>query len=96
MSDITQVCKTCGKKFLVIEKEQKFLKKKGLPFPDICPTDRQALRVKNRGERTLYKTTCQQCGASVITSYDPKSVTNKILCRKCYGEYFEKNEVLKT
>lgn len=96
MVDITQICKLCGKKFLIIEPEQEFLKKKGLPFPVICPTDRQAARVKNRGERTLYKTICQLCGTNVITSYDPKSVSNKILCRKCYAEYFEKNEVLKT
>lgn len=96
MADIIKVCEKCGKKFLAIEQEQEFLKKKDLPLPTICPTDRQANRLKNRGERTLYKTVCQQCGASVITSYDPKSVTNKILCRKCYMDYFEKNETLKT
>lgn len=96
MVDITQLCEKCGKKFLIIETEQEFLKKKNLPIPDICPTDRQMNRLKNRGERILYRTTCQQCGANMIASYDPKTVTSKILCQKCYVEYFDKNEVLQT
>lgn len=94
MPDITSVCKQCNKKFLIIEPEQEFLKKKGLPLPNVCPTDRQLNRLKNRGERTLYRTTCQQCGTNMITSYDPKTVDSKILCQKCYVQYFDKNDPL--
>lgn len=95
MADITQTCSQCGKKFLIIDQEQEFLKKKNLPLPTLCPTDRQARRLENRGERTLYKTTCQQCGDGVITSYDPGKAVSKILCKKCYLAYFEKNDVIK-
>lgn len=94
MSDITQICSQCGKKFLIIELEQEFLTKRGLPLPDLCPADRQARRLARRGERNLYRTTCQQCKASVITTYDPAKATSKILCRQCYQEYFDKNDPL--
>jgi len=94
MQDTTQICSQCGKKFLVIVQEQEFLHKKNLPLPTLCPTDRQTRRLATRGERTLYKTTCQQCGNSVITSYDPKTAESKILCNKCYLDYFEKHDAL--
>jgi hypothetical protein len=94
MADITETCEECGKKFLIIEQEQEFLQKKGLPLPKICPTDRQKARLSQRGERNLYKTNCQNCGASMITTYDPTKVTNKILCKKCYLEYFEKTDLM--
>jgi hypothetical protein len=94
MSDITQICGSCGKKFLIIAQEKEFLQKRGMPLPTLCPTDRQARRLETRGERTLYKTTCQQCGKDVVTSYDPAKAVSKILCKKCYLEYFEKNEIV--
>lgn len=96
MADITQTCTKCGKKFLVIEAEQAFLKKKGLPLPILCPSDRQAGRLENRGERALYRTTCQQCGANMVTTYDPKSVKSPVLCKKCYLAYFEKHDFLQS
>lgn len=94
MADITQACQGCGKKFLVIEQEQAFLKKKNLPLPILCPLDRQQRRLEKRGERALYRTTCQQCGVNMIATYDPKSVKSKVLCKKCYLEYFEKHDPL--
>ena len=94
MADITQTCTQCGKKFLVIDVEQEFLERKGLPIPTLCPSDRQSKRLELRGERSLYKTNCQECGAGMVTSYDPKSVTSPILCKKCYLNFFEKHEVI--
>lgn len=92
MADIVQSCTQCNKKFLIIDREQEFLKKKGLPLPTLCPYDRQAKRVKDRGERVLYRTVCQQCGTNMITSYDPKKAKSMVLCQKCYLAYFEKND----
>lgn len=94
MADITQTCTQCGKKFLIIDQEQEFLKKKQIPFPTLCPSDRQARRLAGRGERALYKTTCQECTASMITSYDPAKATSKILCKTCYRKYFEIHEMV--
>jgi len=94
MQEIKKVCKTCGKEFWVIKQEQEFLQKMGLPYPSECPGCRQERRLKDRGERNLYRTTCQQCEKNIIVTYDPKKETRKILCRKCYLEWFEKNSVL--
>jgi ssDNA-binding Zn-finger/Zn-ribbon topoisomerase 1 len=96
MSDITQTCTKCNKKFLVIEPEQEFLKKKELPMPSMCPSCRQARRLEDRGERALYRTTCQKCGSSMITSYDPQKVTSKILCKKCFLEFMDQDNIIKT
>ncbi len=93
MVDITQTCTQCGKKFLIIDQEQEFLTKKQLPSPTLCPTDRQARRLAGRGERALYKTTCQECATSMITSYDPAKATSKILCKTCYSKYFATHEM---
>lgn len=90
----TLTCKRCSKQFLVIEKEQKFLKDKDLPLPANCPSCRQLRRLQMRGERTLYKTTCQKCGKDIVVSYDPKKIEQTILCRKDYDQYFEENDAI--
>ncbi|MDO8498311.1 MAG: zinc-ribbon domain containing protein [bacterium] len=93
MAAITQTCAQCGKQFLVIDQEQKFLNDKGLPLPKNCPTCRQKRRLALRGsERTLYKTKCQKCGTEIVVAYDPSKVTNTILCKKDYDQYFLEND----
>ena len=94
MANIKRRCERCGKEFWITEQEQEFLKKMNLPLPKNCPSCRQLRRLKDRGERKLYKTKCQQCGKEIIVTYDPKKETRKILCRECYREWFEKNPVL--
>ena len=96
MTDTTATCATCNKKFLIIEQELEFLKKKNLALPSLCPTDRQLRRMKDRGERTLYKTTCRKCDAGMITTFNPNTFTaeTKIFCQQCYREYFDKTDVL--
>lgn len=92
MAAITQNCAKCGKSFLVIDQEQKFLQDKGLPFPTNCPSCRQARRLALRGGRQLYKTKCQKCGKEIVVSYDPSKVTNMILCKQDYEQYFMEND----
>ena len=92
MASITQVCKKCGKKFLIIDQEQKFLSEKNLSLPTQCPTCRQTRRLMLRGERTLYKTKCSKCGKDIVVSYDPNKTSNTILCRKDYNQYFLEND----
>lgn len=94
MQETKKTCKKCGKEFWVIKQEQEFLNKMGLPTPTQCPTCRQERRLKDRGERNLYRTTCQNCQKNIIVTYDPKTETRKILCKKCYLDWFEKNAVL--
>lgn len=96
MAAITHICKTCGKHFLVIDREQKFLNEKGLPLPSQCPSCRQTRRLKLRGGRTLFKTRCHKCHKDIIVSYDPATVRNKILCKEDYEQYFLENDPIIT
>jgi hypothetical protein len=95
MANTTQTCSKCGKQFLILDQEQSFLSGKGLSLPSQCPTCRQTRRLMLRGaERALYKTTCQKCGKEIIVAYDPKKVTNQILCKKDYDQYFLENDTI--
>lgn len=97
MSNQTQTCEKCGKQFLVIEQEQKFLSEKNLPLPKNCPTCRQTRRLKLRGgDRQLYKTTCQKCSKEIVVARDPKIVKNPIYCRKDFDQYFLDNDPIIT
>lgn len=96
MANVTVTCSTCGKKFFVIDKEQNFLKDKGLPLSTDCPSCRQLRRLRLRGERSLYKTTCSKCDKEIIVSYDPKTAKNPILCKEDYEKYFLENDPIIT
>jgi len=92
MASIAQNCAKCDRKFLIIDQEQKFLSEKNLTLPNQCPTCRQTRRLMLRGERTLYKTKCSKCGTEIVVSYNPKTTSNTILCRKDYDQYFLEND----
>lgn len=95
MENTTQTCTKCGKQFIIIEQEQKFLNEKGLALPTQCPSCRQLRRLTLRGsERTLYKTTCQKCGQEIIVAFNPQKVSNPILCKKDYDQYFLENDTI--
>jgi ssDNA-binding Zn-finger/Zn-ribbon topoisomerase 1 len=94
--NVTKTCKKCGKQFLIIEKEQQFLNEKGIELPTDCPACRQTRRLKLRGERTLFKTTCNKCGKVIIVTFDPITVTNQILCRQDYDKYLLENDPIIT
>ncbi len=92
MQNITATCTKCGKQFLILGREQKFLQEKGLPLPTECPSCRQMRRLSLRGQRALFKTNCQKCGKEIIVAYDPKTVKNPIFCREDYEKYFQEND----
>lgn len=95
MANITQTCARCQKQFLVIDQEQNFLKLKGLPLPPHCPSCRQMRRLFLRGgTRALFRATCQKCGKPIIVPYDPKTVTNAILCKTDYDQYMAEHELI--
>lgn len=96
MANITATCTKCSKQFLILDREQKFLSDKGLPFPTMCPSDRQLRRLTLRGERALYKTKCQKCGKEIVVSYDPKTMKSPIYCKEDYEKYFAENDPIIT
>ncbi len=95
MSNITQNCESCGRAFLIIDREQEFLCGQNLPFPKNCPNCRQKRRLELRGsEQKLFKTKCRKCGKDIVVSYDPEKTENMILCREDYQKYFEENDTI--
>jgi len=94
MEPIKKTCAKCQKDFWIIKQEQEFLQKMNLFHPVDCPGCRQERRLKDRGERNLYRTVCQKCNNNIIVFYDPKRETRRILCKECYLDFFEKNPVL--
>jgi hypothetical protein len=92
MANAPTTCTKCGKQFLVIEQEEKFLREKGLPLPNNCPGCRQIRRLMLRGnDRALFKAKCQDCGKDIIVSFDPSKTNNKILCKADYDKWLEQN-----
>ncbi len=92
--EITQTCKTCGKQFLIIDQEQQFLHEHNYPQPTNCPFCRQQRRMALRGERRLYKTTCQQCGKTIVVSFDPTKTKQRILCQEDYNKFYAETDVI--
>lgn len=93
MANITQVCTKCNRQYLIIDQEQKFLTDQNLPLPTHCPSCRQLRRLSLRGtERALYKAKCQKCGKEIVVAFDPQKVTNAIICRQDYDQYFLEND----
>lgn len=92
MASITQTCTNCGKQFLVIDPEQKFLREKGLPNPLMCFMCRQQRRESLRSERNLYKANCQKCNKQIIVAFDPEKTQNVIYCKEDYDKYFMEND----
>tara|TARA_B100000315_G_C14297812_1_gene460415 strand:+ start:249 stop:527 length:279 start_codon:yes stop_codon:yes gene_type:complete len=79
-------CKACSKDFLIIEQEQKFYKKKDLPFPENCPDCRQKRRLSLRNERKLYKRKCDKCTKDMISTYSPDS-KYIVYCQECFWKH---------
>ena len=79
----TENCKNCKITFRLDPDELNFYKKMKVPSPKICPDCRFKMRAVFRNERTLYKRTCDLCGSSIITMYNPNSPYT-VYCNSCW------------
>lgn len=75
----------CKKDFLVIKAEEKFLAKKDLPLPDLCPACRHRQRMALRNERKLYNRVCDFCHEKMLST-TPDTAPYKVYCQKCFWE----------
>src|SRR3989344_1661313 len=80
---MTQECKKCKQKFILEKDDLSFYEKMKVPNPKICPDCRFKMRAVFRNERTLYKRTCDLCGSSIITMYNPVSPYT-VYCNSCW------------
>lgn len=86
-------CRKCGELFLIIAEEREFYEEKGLPFPSNCPLCRQKDRLSRRSEQKFYGTVCDECGKEIIVAFEPPD-EQKVFCKNCYLDYFEKTDAM--
>lgn len=86
-------CKECAEDFLLIDQELVFYKEAELPLPERCPLCRQKRRLSLRSENKFYESKCDKCGKEIVIAFEhPKD--QKVFCKECYLDYFEKTELV--
>lgn len=68
---MNKLCKNCGVKFILSEKEKTFYAKLDVPSPTLCSDCRMQRRYAFRNERVMYKRKCDGTGQDVISIYSP-------------------------
>lgn len=76
-------CEVTAKNYKIIPQELEFLKKKGLPLPRRCFTQRHKDRMSLRNPRKLFDRNCMQCNKEIQTTYSPER-EERVLCEECY------------
>lgn len=87
----TLQCMDCGQSFAFSEGERQFYAERGFTLPKRCKACREAAKAaragggasRPQGERTLFETTCHECGAATQVPFRPTGV-KPVLCRDCF------------
>ena len=75
-------CSISGTQFAISASDVEFYKKVSptfawedfeIPFPSLCPEERQRRRMARRNERNLYKWVCHATGERIVCMYPPSS-----------------------
>ena len=66
-----RICRASGKEFIISDEDIVFYNKINVPFPTLCPEERQRRKYLWRNERTLYRRTCDKTGKSIVSMYAP-------------------------
>ncbi|MEI7477824.1 MAG: hypothetical protein WCJ81_04925 [bacterium] len=75
-----RVCVVSGTEFPICQSDVAFYdkisptfngKKCQIPYPTLCPEERQRRRMAFRNERKLYKRKCDATGESMVSIYSP-------------------------
>lgn len=83
MTSFTSTCRECAQPFVIDEQDQKYYQKIGVPFPKLCPEDRQRRRLAYRNERNLYYRKCDLCTRQIISIYHAESPYT-VYCNSCW------------
>lgn len=83
MAVVTQNCRMSGNPFPIDERDQAYYQKMGVPFPQLCPEERQLRRMSWRNERNLYHRKCDACQKQIISMYHADSPYT-IYCNDCW------------
>lgn len=94
MTDEVLVCADCGTEFPFSASEKQFYAERGFSTPKRCKPCRAAVKARlgtgggggngaPRGERTMYATTCNQCGVDTEVPFKPTG-SRPVLCSDCF------------
>lgn len=76
-------CTICKTAFTLTPEEITFYQEKKIALPIYCPSCRLSQRASLRGERKMYKRTCNGCKQTLITTFPAESPYN-VYCLDCY------------
>jgi hypothetical protein len=77
-----RTCAVSGEEFAIFQSDKKFYKKISptfggkkfqIPFPTLCPEERQRRRLLFRNDRKLYRDKCALTGENIVSLYHPQS-----------------------
>lgn len=77
-----RICTKSGEEFPIFASEDKFFTQMSptfagqtfrVPYPTLCPSEREKQRTVRRNERKLYRRNCDATGKAIITQYSPSS-----------------------
>src|SRR3989344_2254866 len=83
MNPETKSCQNCKKDFNIEPEDFKFYEKMQVPPPTWCPECRMIRRFSFVNIRTLYKRSCDLCGASIISMFH-RDKKLKVYCNPCW------------
>lgn len=94
-TDEMLLCADCGTEFPFSASEKQFYAERGFSTPKRCKPCRAAVKARlgqgggggggprGGGERTMYATTCHQCGVSTEVPFKPTGA-RPVLCSDCF------------
>ena len=82
MSELRK-CRVSGNEFEISDEDIKFYNEIDVPYPTLCPAERERRRLVWRNERHLYRRNCGLCMKSLIAIY-PEDASFPNYCEKCF------------
>ena len=79
----TFLCQKTERPYRIQKQELEIRKRLELPLPVCCPDARHEGRMKLRGERRLWNTTCAESGKKIVSATNPELV-NEVLSDEVY------------
>lgn len=81
-------CEASGRPYKILPIELAYYRSHRIPVPRRAPLQRHFDREKLRNGRHIFERFCEQCGAKILTNFDPES-PEMVYCAACYDRAIE-------
>lgn len=79
----TLCCEQCHAHYKVVPQELSIYWERRIPIPRMCLDCRYIARLRAKNPLMLRRTTCQNCGKEIQTSF-PSDAPERVYCEECY------------